>query len=246
MCNLCLDQVAKVDEDDDDDRRSVISGITTSFPAHQLGSDSMSIGHGYHPHSPYAASQLFGRGDEPFSLFSIAEAKRAFSTGSDDSGFDSRAPSPMREDFTLDNVGIPIKGAPAPFRRGVADDDKDPVTITEPGSAGHGRGGSRSKTPIEFPTTVSISTEGLSSIQFPISSPDQPYGVDGPMSASAARSRYNSFADLDGQVPFIRSRVQSRLLESVMTGEQGWRTRRESTAYVCPLAYQSRNHSISI
>lgn len=225
VCNLCLDQVSKVDEDDDEDRRSIVSGITSAFPAHQLGSDSMTIGHGQ-PHSPYSASQLFGRGDEPFSLFSIAEAKRAFSTGSDESGFDSRAPSPRREDLTLDNVGIPIKGAPVPFRRGVADDDKDPISITEPHSAGRGQTGSRSKTPVDFPTTVALKTDGLSSIQFP-SSPETP--MDGPMSAGA-RSRYNSLVDLDGQVPFIRSRVQSRLLESVMAAEPGWRTRRESTA----------------
>jgi 1-phosphatidylinositol-3-phosphate 5-kinase len=232
VCNLCLDQVAKVGDDDEDDRRSIVSGATSSFPAHQFGADSFSMGHGYQPSSPFSASQLFGRGDEPFSLFSIAEAKRAFSTaGSEDSGFDSRAPSPSggRDDVDADNVGIPIRSAPAPFRRGVADDDKEPVSINEPDNPGHSSAGARSKTPVEFPTTVSVSAEGPSSIQFPITSPDQPYGADGPM--SAVRSRYNSLTELDGNVPFIRSRVHS-LLDSVIAGEPGWRTRRESIAYV--------------
>jgi 1-phosphatidylinositol-3-phosphate 5-kinase len=229
VCNLCMDQIQLVDEDDDDDdRHSIASGVTSSFPAHQFGSD-VSIGYGpagrqQAPASPYAASHLFGRGDEPFSLFSIAEARRALSYGSDDSHADSRPDTPAE-----DSVGVPVR--PAPFRRRLADDDKVGVHVVEPdqpppgGAAARGTG--RSRSPVEFPKTITVKTDGLSSIQFPGSSPEQPFAADGPF--TGMRSRYNSLAEVDGPTPFIRSRVQSRLMDSLM-GDAGWRTRRESTA----------------
>jgi 1-phosphatidylinositol-3-phosphate 5-kinase len=231
VCNLCLDQITKVDEGDDDDRHSIASAATSSFPAHQFGSD-MSLGYGpgarrQAPASPFAASQLFGRGDEPFSLFSIAEARRALSHASDDSAFDSRPQTPDE-----DSVGVPVRAAP--FRRPMGvDDEKIGVHVVEPEHAppdGTGAGGaSLSRSPVEFPKTIAVNTEGLSSIQFPVSSPDQPFAADGPF--TGIRSRYNSVAELtDGPTPFIRSRVQSRLMDSLGMGEAGWRTRRESTA----------------
>src|SRR5713101_2474301 len=65
VCNLCLEKLASVDEDDDD-RRS-ISSAPSPFAAHQFGNDSLAMGL---PQSPFAASQLFGRTEEPFNLFS--------------------------------------------------------------------------------------------------------------------------------------------------------------------------------
>ncbi|KAK0505754.1 hypothetical protein EDD18DRAFT_1304541 [Armillaria luteobubalina] len=72
-------KLAKVDDSDDDDRRSVVSSTLTLA---------------HHPQSPFAASQLFGRTDEPFNLYSIAETKRRIS-GSDESGFASRPITPQ-------------------------------------------------------------------------------------------------------------------------------------------------------
>jgi 1-phosphatidylinositol-3-phosphate 5-kinase len=250
VCNICLNQVAKVDEEDEeDDRRSVVSGMTSSFPGpgvHHLAPDSLTRRLGYQPNSPFSASQLFGRGDEPFTLFSIAEAKRALSGGSDGSSpFNSRAGSPDG-DLGEDHFGITIRGPAVPFRRGLAaDNDKDASgAILVPGSDGaksdNSHIGSANqkqmamspllKTSIEFPKTISIATEGLSSVQFPVTSPDQPYAFDTPTTGAYSRSRYSSLADMEVPTPFIRSRVQSRLMDGTTVGEPGWRTRRESTA----------------
>ena len=222
VCNLCLDKLAKVEEDDDDSR-SVVSSTTSPFTAHQLGVESRSFNHLSHlahlPQSPFAASQLFGRNDS-FSLFSIAETKRPYS-GSEDTGFGSRPLTPG-DDLQLDTT----RPTHAPFRRALTEDEKDVVALPSQFNQDNVPLAQGSKTPIDFPVTVSISTDGqTSSVAFPVSSPDQASGLDSPL---GIRSRYNSFADLHGP-PYIRSRVQSRLGD-LDIGEAGWRTRRESTA----------------
>ncbi|KAK7058615.1 Mitochondrial distribution and morphology protein 12 [Paramarasmius palmivorus] len=224
VCNLCLEKLAKVDDDDDDDRRSIISSVN-SFPAHQFGLDSLNLGH--HPQSPFAASQLFGR-DEPFNLYSIAETRRPIS-GSDDSGFGSRPITPVFRKESNERTWEHAADNPAPFRRALSDEDKDPDNLpdtfaedspTAPGS----------KTPIEFPLMKSP-VDGPSSIQFPTGSPEH-----GP-----ERYSFNSYVDFDDATPFIRSRVQSRL-DNIVSGEPGWRTRRESTAYAQELNLTSMLH----
>jgi 1-phosphatidylinositol-3-phosphate 5-kinase len=86
-----------------------------------------------------------------------------------------------------------------------------------------------SNTPLEFPSSGPSNPNGsTSSIQFPVGSPD---ALDSPRPLSRVRSRFNSHGDFEVATPFIRSRVQSRL-DNVIMGEPGWRTRRESTAYV--------------
>ncbi|OSD06137.1 hypothetical protein PYCCODRAFT_1361249 [Trametes coccinea BRFM310] len=238
VCNLCLDKLAKVDDDDDeDDRRSIISSMTSPFAAHQFGSESR-LNLYAHPQSPFAASQLFGRTDEPFNLFSIAETKRLYS-GSDESGFGSRPMTPM-DTFATARF---IRENPVPFRRVLTEEDKDSVSIGDRFQSDQSPYADRSRTPVEFPVTVPVSVEGaMSSVQFPVSSPDQPHALESP---GVLRSRFNSDADFDGAPPFIRSRVQSRLGESFSVGafgEPGWRTRRESTAYAQELNLISMFH----
>ena len=226
VCNLCLEKLAKGDEDEDeDDRRSIITSISSPFAAHQFGNEPRSFNLPLHPQSPFAASHLFGRTDEPFSLFSIAETKRTRS-GSEDSVFGSRPMTP------LDGFGSSkfLRENPVPFRRALTEEDKEPISMADqfqrdsPTAAG-------SKTPIDFPVTVPVTMEGgTSTVQFPLSSPDQPLAIDSP---GVLRSRFNSSVEFDASPPFIRSRVQSRLGESFSAaalGEPGWRTRRESTA----------------
>ncbi|KAJ7805196.1 hypothetical protein B0H14DRAFT_2881313 [Mycena olivaceomarginata] len=229
VCNLCLEKLAKVDEDDDDDRRSVVSSVT-SFPAHQLGIDSMGLAH--HPQSPFAASQLFGRTDEPFNLYSIAETKRRIS-GSDESGFGSRPITPpLRE--RGDGVWEPPRENPAPFRRGLSDDE---VNVLDPFSTEESPTVPGTKAMFEFPGAIPINVDAPSSIQFPKGSPDH---LDSP--GPRLRSRFNSYGgDFEVATPFIRSRVQSRL-DSFTTVEPGWRTRRESTAYAQELNLTSMLH----
>jgi 1-phosphatidylinositol-3-phosphate 5-kinase len=230
VCNLCLEKLASVNEDDDDDRRSISSGVSP-FAAHQFGNDSVT-GIAPYPQSPFAASQLFGRTDEPFNLFSIAETRRLIS-GSDEGSFASRPLTPLSHsqgDYWESQTSKPI----APFRRGLSDDDKELNIITDVFPRGSPPVGSGVKTPLDFPATIPIPNGAISTIQFPLSSPErQP---DSPVPQSLPRSRYNSYMDLDSSTPFIRSRVQSRLTDFLMVGEPGWRTRRESTAYV-PILY---------
>ncbi|KAJ7922865.1 hypothetical protein B0H13DRAFT_1982098 [Mycena leptocephala] len=230
VCNLCVEKLAKVDEDDDDDRRSVVSSVT-SFPAHQLGMETMTLAH--HPQSPFAASQLFGRTDEPFNLYSIAETKRRIS-GSDESGFGSRpATPPLRE--RDDGMWEPLRENPAPFRRGLSDDE---VNVPDPFSTEESPTAPGSKAAFEFPGAIPISVDAPSSIQFPKGSPDH---LDSP-GPHRLRSRFNSYGgDFEVATPFIRSRVQSRL-DSFTSGEPGWRTRRESTAYAQELNLTSMLH----
>ncbi|KAI0348150.1 hypothetical protein BDW22DRAFT_1424361 [Trametopsis cervina] len=229
ICNLCLEKLAKV-EDDDDDSRSVISSFASPFAAHQLGSDSRSFNLPYLPQSPFAASQLFGRNDS-FSLFSIAETRRP-RYGSEESGLGSR---PITPDFRDDSV---LHLNHAPFRRAFTEEDKDPLTTSEHFGGDHTPVAQGLRTPIDFPVTVPVSVDGsTSSVAFPVSSPEQPYGLDSP---GGVRSRYNSLADIHGP-SFIRSRVQSRL-DNFDFGEPGWRTRRESTAYAQELNTISMFH----
>ncbi|GLB35735.1 putative protein present in Fab1, YOTB, Vac1, and EEA1 [Lyophyllum shimeji] len=232
VCNLCLEKLATVDEDDDDDRRSVVSSVT-SFPAHQLGIDPKR-----HPQSPFAASQLFGRTDEPFNLYSIAETKRPV-FGSEESGYGSRPVTPHFRERD-DGMWEPIQDNPAPFRRAVSDEEKDSGGLTNGFQHPESPTAPGSKTPEDRPNAIPMGVEGrMSSIQFPIGSPDN--GLDSPRPHSILRSRFNSYGEFDPATPFIRSRVQSRL-DSIPGGEPGWRTRRESTAYAQELNLTSMLH----
>ncbi|OAX36749.1 hypothetical protein K503DRAFT_867357 [Rhizopogon vinicolor AM-OR11-026] len=229
VCNLCLEKLAKVEDEDDDDRRSVVSSTASPFPAHQFGSDTFALSLGHHPQSPFAASQLFGRTDEPFNLYSIAETKRPLS-GSNNH---SVSASPREWEH--------VRESTAPFRRNLSEDEKDPLAITNFNeNTSPAAMAPRSKTPVDFPVTIPVNVEGtMSSIQFPLSSPDQ-HGPDSPGNYNAMRSRFNSFGDFDVNTPFIRSRAQSRL-DNFPTLE-GWRTRRDSTAYAQELNLISMFH----
>ncbi|KAF9015759.1 hypothetical protein BDQ17DRAFT_1229974 [Cyathus striatus] len=232
VCNLCLEKLAQVDEDEDD-RRSVVSSVTSAFPAHQLGNDTIA-GLGYHPQSPFAASQLFGRTDEPFNLYSIAETHRPM-YGSE--GSESLPVTPhLRE--REDGVWESIRDNPAPFRRAVTDEDKDTDDIPSFSQEGSPTT-SGSKPMVEFSVTKPINIEApTSSIQFPVGSPDF---LDSPRATSRSRPGAAPYGDLEVATPFIRSRVHSRL-DSVVNGEPGWRTRRESTAYAQELNLTSMLH----
>ncbi|KAF9469716.1 hypothetical protein BDZ94DRAFT_1316849 [Collybia nuda] len=233
VCNLCLEKLAKVDDDDDDDRRSVVSSVT-SFPAHQFGGDSSVPSH---PQSPFAASQLFGRTDEPFNLYSIAETKRPIS--SSEGSYDSRPVTPHLKERE-DGIWEPIQDNPAPFRRALSDEEKDSGSLSNTFHGDDSPTVPGYKTPIDFPVTMPINIDGLtSSIQFPVGSPDR--GQDSPRPNSRLRSRFNSYGDFEVATPFIRSRVQSRL-DNMPSGEPGWRTRRESTAYAQELNLTSMLH----
>jgi 1-phosphatidylinositol-3-phosphate 5-kinase len=226
VCNICLEKLAKVDSDEEDDRRSIVSSMTSPFPAHQLGLDSLPNA-GRHPQSPFAAAQLFGRTDEPFNLYSIAETKRPVSN--------------MDEKNSIPLVGTPentsigswqfARDTPAPFRRGVSEEEKEVLDLPNGFAGDDSPTAIGTKTPIDFPIGVPASVEGsggTSSIQFPLISPDA-QGLDSPRPGSRFRSRFNSHGDFDSATPFIRSRAQSRL-DMIGVGDPGWRTRRESTA----------------
>ncbi|KIY46344.1 hypothetical protein FISHEDRAFT_47454 [Fistulina hepatica ATCC 64428] len=226
VCNLC--KAADELQDDEDDRRSIVSSFTTMFPAHQLGiPETFTSGH--HPQSPFAASQLFPR-DEPFSLYSIAETRRPF-PGSDDSGFGSRPLTPNARDRLEPALDRHL----APFRRDVQDEDKDTDT-SRPFAGDTNAFAPGLKSPVHFPPKEEGG--GVSSVQFPVGSPDID---DSPYSDVSQRHRFTSL-DFDVSTPFIRSRVQSRLDSLVPTPEPGWRVRRESTAYAAELNLISMNH----
>lgn len=214
VCNLCLEKLAKVDDDDDDDHRSVVSFTTSPFPAHQFGADAFTIGLAHHPQSPFAASQLFGRSEEPFNLYSIAETKRTLHTPQSDL----------------------VRESTAPFRRNLAEDEKDPTTLVRQNKqCSSPPAAPQPKTPVDFPATVLVNVEppNTSTIQFPVIPSEQIVSsgtTDSTGTHGKIRSRLNSLGDFDSATPFIRSRVQSQL-DSLATLE-GWRTRRDSTAYV--------------
>ncbi|CAL1694246.1 unnamed protein product [Somion occarium] len=225
VCNLCKSKMLDPDDEDgEDDRRSIISSVTSPFAAHQFGSEPRPLTRTHLPQSPFAASQLFGQSDS-YSLFSIAEMRRPYS-GSDESGFVSRPLTPA------DNGPDSQYGFPVPFRRAISDDD--PVSLADRFRHDHSPANG-SKTPVEFPLTVPVETEGQSTIAFPLSSSEQAFDSETP---GMPRSRYNSYADFDG-AGGSRSRVQSRLDNF---GEPGWRVRRESTAYAQELNTISMFH----
>ncbi|EPT03489.1 hypothetical protein FOMPIDRAFT_1058729 [Fomitopsis schrenkii] len=232
ICNLCLDKLAKVNDEEEDDHRSITSSMTSPFAHHQLGqigAESFSFSLANQPQSPFAASQLFGRTDEPFNLFSIAETKRH--PGSSDLSFDSSTPyNDIRN----------ARENPVPFRRTLAEEDTNNIAFPDRFHNDESPTAPGSKTPIEFPVTVPVSVDGAtSSVQFPASSPDRSIPFEGP---GMLRSRFNSYVDFDPSTPFIRSRVQSRLNEAFNLTEPGWRTRRESTAYAQELNLISMFH----
>ncbi|KAI5124133.1 hypothetical protein M0805_000944 [Coniferiporia weirii] len=237
VCNLCLEKLHSGDEDDDD-RRSIISNISSPYPHHMVDHYLHSLGH--HSQSPFAASQLFGRTDEPYNLYSIAETRRHLS-GSDGSGFVSR---PLTPGDDMDGSPWEDSGdaQPAPFRRALTEDEKDLVADADPFPSDQSPTGPRSgtKTPIDLQISFPFPSNGTkSTIQFPGSSPE--HGLDSPHPSSALRSRVNSYAETEMQTPFLRSRVHSRLNELTI-GEAGWRTRRESTAYAQELNTISMFH----
>lgn len=209
--------------DDDDDRRSIASMQSSSFPPHQLESvQSAYLG----PHSPFSAQTLLSHSyDANLALPEPTLHHRMLSNG----------PKVTDRDAPIDADESP---AVAPFRRNV-DDDKEPgpgpdadeaieqyLSDTETKSAPLRpglSGGARPSASIAFPT---IHEPKESFIHFPGSS--SPDGADSP---KPLRSRVSSFAtEIDAITPpFLRSRVHSRL-GGLEVGEPGWRTRRESSA----------------
>jgi len=224
-CNFCLER--KGEEDDDDDRRSIISSSTT-FPAHQLGLDSFR-------QSPFTASPFFGKADEPFNLYSITETRRPF-FGTEEGFSRPETPSQNREG----SIGLwdSVRVNPAPFRRTLLDEEKDPsvppsalyISESSPGA-------SDAMNKIEFPTTKPVSIDTSTSyIQFPIGSPDNLASPTRMLNRSRAPN--TPYGDFEVATPFIRSRVQSKL-DPTFEAEPGWRTRRESTASVIYLEFDS-------
>lgn len=217
VCNLCLEKLSKVEDDDEDDRRSVVSSIASPFATHHP-SDPYSLVR--YTNSPFSTSQvqITGQKSDTFNLFSIAETKR----GSESQHSTVRSPgAPEDPDDDL------IHSTVVPFRRNLSNEETEPIGIP---SSGHERSLSAqsSKLPVEFPITVPVPGGAVSSITFPGSPPE--HAVE---CTEGMRSRINSsYGDFDGSgTPFVRSRVQSRMPDS-LGSEPGWRTRRESTAYV--------------
>ena len=211
MCLKTLEDETILD-DDEDDRRSVVSSSASFYMGHQYRHSVDTL-----PTSPFAASQLLRRVEEPFSLFSIAESKAKF--GSD---IDSRPQTPG----DVDSQGpwdVPVKRVAAPFRR-IQDEEPDNLVIDTSMSANTGPLPTPANENVVFPA---LDNQGQSTIQFPGGSPEQ--GNERP---GFFRGRVESDTD-NLQTPFMRSRVQSRLADlGLLAGDAGWRTRRESTAYV--------------
>ena len=210
VCNFCLER--KGEEEEDDDRRSIISS-TTTFPAHQLGLESFR-------QSPFTPSQFFGKTDEPFSLYSITESRRPFF--STDDGF-SRPETPQGALGLWESVRV----NPAPFRRALLDEEKEPPSALYNAESSPRGSGAMNRIEISITKPVSIDTS-TSYIHFPIGSPDL---LSTPTrTLNRARGPNTPYGDMEVATPFIRSRVQSKL--DPYEAEPGWRTRRESTAYV--------------
>lgn len=201
VCNLCLEKLEKggADNDEDDDHRSVMSTMTS---------------HAHLPQSPFAASQLFYRTDEPYNLFSIAETRCHVS----DDGSGSSRSRPLTPGAEWD--------LPAPFRRNVVDEERERERDVVDLDAALDAQPVETQSSIQFPSSEGV---GQSTIQFPGSASDGPFSMDTPRPLSMRTSRVNSFAETEIAAPFLRSRVQSRL-EWIGGPEPGWRTRRESTA----------------
>jgi len=228
VCNLCLEKLSKVEDDDEDDRRSVVSSVASPFATHHP-SDPYSLAR--YTNSPFSTSQiqLNNQKPDPFNLFSITETKRG--SESPHSPVVS-AGAPYDRDVDL------IHSTVVPFRRNLSNDETQPIRIP---SSGHERSLSAqsSKLPVEFPITIPVSGNGaISSVTFPGSPPE--HALD---SADDIRSRINSsYGDFDGSgTPFIRSRVQSRIPDN-FGAEPEWRARRESTACVPLMLHSIQNH----
>lgn len=220
ICNLCLEKL-HINDDEDDDRRSIISTLTSSFPTHP-GEGYSQNPLGLYSHSPNSNSQFFARNEDPVNFFTIAENRRRLAA-SDGSGFNSRPLTPW-EDNDQSFIDI-IPTQAAPFRRGLGDEDKENNALSEAfnqlsSSTSRDENGDSANDRV----TLTLPAEGgTSSIQFPGSD-------DGPQSPGPygiLRPRIDSSTD-DIPTPFLRSRVQSRLGQ--FWAEPGWRTRRESTA----------------
>ncbi|KAG8834793.1 1-phosphatidylinositol-3-phosphate 5-kinase, partial [Serendipita sp. 399] len=214
ICNICLKTLEDetIMDEDDDDRRSVVSSSPSLFANHQYRTSLEAL-----PSSPFAASQLFRKVEEPYSLFSIAEGK-----GQALMGDDTRPETPV-DGSSQGPWDVPIQRVAAPFRRVAQDEEGDSVAIESSMNATTGPISTPAHEGIAFPV---MDDGGMSSIQFPGGSPEHNGERPG-----MHRARVES--DVDSlQTPFIRSRVQSRLADlGLLAGEAGWRTRRESTAY---------------
>lgn len=219
ICNICLKTLEDdiIMDDDEDDRRSIVSSTPSLHPAHHHRQSLEAV-----PQSPFAASQLFGRSEEPFNLFSIPESRGNLSS---DAG--TRPPSPG-ETGSVQTWDLPTNRAAAPFRRGLEDEEVVHASLDTGILSTTPSGVTPAQEKIAFPFISDNAAP--SSIQFPGSSPEQTLEVSGEF-----RSRADS--DLDLQTPFMRSRAPSRLNEvALLAGEAGWRTRRESTALVCNIS----------
>ncbi|KAF9486525.1 hypothetical protein BDN70DRAFT_870095 [Pholiota conissans] len=229
VCNLCLEKLAKVEDDDDDDHRSVTSSIA-NFPAHQLGMDPFT---NFGPsQSPFATSQLFGQSNDPFNLYSIAETRKP-TYGSDSSM--SRPITPMDGE----EIDRGTSTRDVPFRRGLSDEESGQVSATFPPD--NPTPGSVGATKVDFLTkTNAINIEPMaSSIQFPLGSPEH---LGSPLRLSGKPRMPNTpYGELEVATPFIRSRVQSRLDPPLET-QATWRTRVDSTAYAQELNIVSMMH----
>ncbi|KAG8788159.1 1-phosphatidylinositol-3-phosphate 5-kinase [Serendipita sp. 397] len=212
ICNICLKTLEDdtIMDDEEDDRRSVVSSAPSLFANHQYRQSLEAL-----PTSPFSASQTFRKVEEPFSLFSIAETK-------------GQTPSENESEIKVEGTSqnpweVPVKRVAAPFRRAAQDEEGDSVAIESSMNAITGPISTPANEGVVFPV---MDDGGMSSIQFPGSSPEQ--GGERP---GLHRTRVES--DVDPlQTPFMRSRVQSRLADlGLLAGEAGWRTRRESTAY---------------
>lgn len=213
ICNMCLKTLEDetIMDDEDDDRRSVVSSSPSFYMAHQHRHSVDAL-----PTSPFAASQLLRRVEEPFSLFSIAETKTKIG-----SEIDSRPLTPA-DGNSQGPWEVPVKRVAAPFRR-TKDEETDSLAVDTSMNAQTGPLPTPANENVVFPV---MDNQGQSSIQFPGGSPEQ--GNERP---GFFRGRVESDTD-NLETPFMRSRVQSRLADlGLLAGEAGWRTRRESTAY---------------
>ncbi|KAH7107138.1 hypothetical protein BKA62DRAFT_765689 [Auriculariales sp. MPI-PUGE-AT-0066] len=212
VCNGCMQRIRDAEKDeDDDDRRSIISSYSYSAPspftAHQLGMHSQPS-----PdfQSHYSSNPLFASSSEPFSFFSPPEGQRSLSEDGED--------STLPEDWDG-------RGATAPFRRNITDEDKVEAMTTS------------SKNVDVDPglQDVSVSLNGAaldpdqsdpalqSSIQFPGAT-----GETEVITPSPRPSRVNSSVEPDLLREVLRTRTQS-YIGTNLGGDTGWRGRREST-----------------
>jgi 1-phosphatidylinositol-3-phosphate 5-kinase len=123
-----------------------------------------------------------------------------------------------------------VRVNPAPFRRALVDEEKDP-SIPPSGlyNTESSPGPSDAMNKIEFPTKPIPIDTSTSYIQFPIGSPD--HAASPTRMLNRSRGPNTPYGDFEVATPFIRSRVQSKL-DPTYEAEPGWRTRRESTASV--------------